>query len=98
MPTTMTITLDSELHEALRRKSRQLHLAPEATVMQLIRSFVQGQLLLPNQECAEGDTVAEYLALSEQQEAALWEHWFAAADRQVGHLIAEASPDALPPR
>lgn len=98
MPTTITITLDSELQEALNRKSHQLHLDPETTVTQLIRDFVQGRLLLAHQEFAKGLTVAEYLALSDEQEAALWDRWHTEADRQVGHIIAEASPDALPPR
>jgi predicted transcriptional regulator len=98
MPTTMTITLDSEIQEALNHKSRQLHLDPETAVVQLIRDFVQGRLLLADQEFAEGLTVAEYVALNDEQEAALWDRWYTEADRQVGHIIAEASPDALPPR
>lgn len=95
---TMTITLDSELHKALNRKSRQLQRDPETTVIQLIRDFVQGRLLLADQEFAEGMTVAQYLALSEEQENALWERWFAEADQHAGHIVAEASPDAIPPR
>jgi predicted transcriptional regulator len=98
MPATLTVTLDPELHQALNRKSRQLRQDPETTVVQLIRDFVQGQLLLPTQEFAEGLTIAEYLALNDEQEDALWERWFTEADRQVGHIVAEASRDALPPR
>lgn len=98
MPATITITLDPELQEALNRKSRQLHLDPETAVIRLIRDFVQGRLLLADQEFAEGLTVAEYLALSDEEEAALWDRWYREADRQVGQTIAEVRPDALPPR
>jgi len=94
----MTITLDSEIQEALSHKSRQLHLDPETTVVKLIRDFVQGRLLVADQEFAEGLTVAEYLGLSNEQEEALWDRWYMEADRQVRHIIAEASPNALPPR
>ena len=59
MPTTITISLDPELREALERKSRQLHQDPETTVVRLIRQFVEGRLLLADQEFAEGLTVAE---------------------------------------
>lgn len=97
MSATMSITLDTELQEALEHKSRQLHQDPETTVVQLIRRFVEGQLLLPDQEFAEGLTVAEYLALSDKQEAALWDRWYIEADRNVEHVVAEAGPDALPP-
>lgn len=88
MPTTITISLEPELREALERKSRQLHQDPETTIVQLIRQFVEGRLLLADQEFAEGLTVAEYLALSEEEEAALWDRWYAEADRQVGHIVA----------
>ena len=98
MPATMTITLDPELHEALNHKSRQLRLDPETAIIQLIQDFVQGRLLLANQEFADGLTVTEYLALSDEQEAALWDRWFNEADQQVDHIIADARPDALPPR
>jgi len=98
MPTTMTIRLDAEIQEALRHKSRQLHLDAETAVVQLIRDFVKGRLLLADQEFTEKLTVAEYLALSDEQEAALWDRWYREADRRVGTIIAEASPDALPPR
>jgi len=98
MPATMTITLDSELQGALERKSRQLHQDPETTIIQLIHHFVEGRLLLADREFADGLTVAEYLALSDDDEAALWERWYTEADWQVGHVVAEAGPDALPPR
>lgn len=98
MSTTITISLEPELREALERKSHELHQDPETTIVQLIRQFVEGRLLLADQEFAEGLTVAEYLALSDEEEVALWNRWYAEADRQVGHIIAEASSDALPPR
>lgn len=66
--------------------------------IQLIRHFVEGHVLLANQEFADGLTIAEYLALDDEQEATLWDRWYTEADREVGHIIAEASPDALPPR
>jgi hypothetical protein len=98
MPTTLTITLDSELSDALNRKSHRLDLAPEDVVRQLVQSFVQGRIVLPDQEFAEGLTIAGYLALNNEEEEALWDRWFAEADQQVGNIMAEAGPNAVPPR
>ncbi len=93
----MLISLEPELEKALIEKSRDLNATPEALVIRLVRLFVEGRLLLPETELAEGITVEEYLGLSEAEEAALWERWFREAHKQVKHIIAEASPDALPP-
>jgi hypothetical protein len=75
----------------------ECNLDPETTIIQLIHHFVEGRLLLADREFADGLTVAEYLVLSNEDEAALWD-WYTEADRQVGHVVAEAGPDALPPR
>jgi hypothetical protein len=54
--------------------------------------------VLPKQEYAAGLTVADSLALNDEEEEALWHRWFAEADRWVGAILAEVGPDALPPR
>lgn len=95
MSAAMTINLDVELLEKLEFKSHQIHLDPENTVLQLIRSFVDGKLLLPQQDFAAGISVSEYLSLTEDQEDSLWSDWSNEAEQQVGHLIAEVDPDAL---
>ncbi|RME42502.1 MAG: hypothetical protein D6791_17590 [Chloroflexi bacterium] len=93
----MILSLEPELERALIEKSRELNSTPEALVIRLVRLFVEGQLLLPELELAEGITVEEYLRLTDAEEAALWERWSEEARRQVSPIIAEASPDALPP-
>jgi len=94
----MVIRLDPHLETALREKSRQLNTAPEEIVAQLVRLFVEGRLLLPDSEFAEGLTVAEYLALSDAEEAALWDAWEQQAHRKTHHIMRDAKPNAIPAR
>ncbi len=93
----MIITLEPELERALTEKSRELNSTPEALVARLVLLFVEGRLLLPESELAEGITVEEYLRLTDAEEAALWERWSEEARKQVSSIVAEASSDALPP-
>jgi hypothetical protein len=83
MPATLKITLDAELRDALNRKSRQMALEPEEAVRQLVRDFVQGRILRLDQDFAEGMTVADYLALNDEEDKALWDRWVAEADQFV---------------
>jgi hypothetical protein len=98
MADTITIVLEPEVRAALQRQSRRLDLTPEDAIQRLIREFVAGRVVLSGQALAEGISVAEYLALSDEEEDALWSQWSAEADRQVGSIIAEAASHALPPR
>jgi predicted transcriptional regulator len=98
MSDTITIVLEPEVQAALQRQSKRLDLTPEDAIQKLIREFVAGRVVLSGQAIAEGISVAEYLALSNEEEEALWDQWSAEADRQVGSIIAEAASNALPPR
>jgi hypothetical protein len=41
-------------------------------------------------------TVREYLDLSEEEKDALWSKWEKVAEQQVGYIVKDAKPDALP--
>ncbi len=94
----MVIRLDPHLETALREKSRQLNMEPDELVARLVRLFVEGRLLLPDAEFADGILVAEYLALSDAEEAALWDAWEQQARAHTHHIMREAKPNAIPAR
>ena len=98
MSDTITIVLEPEVRTALLYQSRRLDMTPEDAIQKLVREFAAGRVVLSDHTMADGITVAEYLALSDEEEDALWDSWTAEAERQVGSIIAEAASNALPPR
>lgn len=98
MQRTMRIKMDSELEERFIEKCRSLKVNADEVITKLIEQFIEGQSVLEGQEFADGLTVGEYLDLSEEEKDALWSKWEKVAEQQVGYIVKDAKPDALPPR
>ncbi len=92
------ITLDPTLEKRFVDKCKSLEMDVEEVVNKLIERFIEGRSVLEEQEFANGLTVGEYLDLSEEEKGALWSKWETVAEQQVGYIVKDAKPDALPPR
>ena len=92
------IILDPTLEKRFVDKCESLEMNVEEAVNKLIEQFIKGQSVLEAQEFADGLTVKEYLDLSEEEKDALWSKWEKVAEQQVGYVVKDAKPDALPPR
>ena len=92
------ITLDPALEKRFVDKCKSLQMDVEEVVNKLIERFIEGRSVLEEQEFANGLTVGEYLDLSEKEKDALWSKWEKVAEQQVGYIVKDAKPDALPPR
>jgi len=92
------VTLDPTLEKRFVDKCKSLEMDVEEVVSKLIERFVEGQPISEGQEFADGLTVGEYLDLSEEEKDALWSKWEKVAEKQVGYIVKDAKPDALPPR
>ena len=92
------ITLDPTLEKRFVDKCKSLQMDVEEVVNKLIEQFIEGQSTLEAQEFADGLTVGEYFDLSEKERDALWSKWEKIAEQQVGYIVKDAKPNALPPR
>ena len=93
---TITIELDPQLYRDFVARCKQVGLESDAALRRLVAKFAAGEYLLDEMELAPGITVGEYLQLSDEDEAALWDEWYAQARQAVGHVTGEVSPDAIP--
>lgn len=93
---TVTIELDPQLYQNFVARCEQVGLESDAALRRLVEKFAAGEYLLDEMELAPGITVGEYLQLSDEEEAALWDEWYAQAHQTVRHITGEASPDAIP--
>jgi hypothetical protein len=98
MGQSVKITLDPTIEKRFVDKCKSLEMDVEEVVNKLIEQFVEGQSVLEAQEFADGLTVREYLDLPEEEKDALWLKWEKVAEQQVGYIVKDAKPDALPPR
>ena len=94
----VTLYIDPELEERFIEKCESLQVKADVVVNRLIEEFVEGRTLLEEEEFAEGLTVGEYLDLSENEKDTLWARWEKVAEQEVGYLVQDITPDALPPR
>lgn len=94
----VTIYINPELEERFIKKCESLKVKADVVVNKLIEEFVEGHTLLKEEEFAEGLTVGEYLDLSENEKDVLWARWEKVAEQEVGYLVKDVKPDALPPR
>ena len=93
---TITIELDPQLYQDFVTRCGQVGLESDTALRRLVKKFAAGEYLLDEMELAPGITVGEYLHLSDEEEAALWDEWYAQAHQAVKHIIGEVSPDAIP--
>jgi hypothetical protein len=92
----ITIELDPQLYQDFVARCEQVGLESDTALRRLVEKFAAGKYLLDEMELAPGITVGEYLQLSDEDEAALWNEWYAQAHRAVSHTTGEVSPDAIP--
>lgn len=93
---TVTIELDPQLYQDFAARCEQVGLESDAVLRRLVEKFTAGEYLLDEMELAPGITVGQYLQLSDEDEAMLWDEWYAQAHQAVGHITGEVSPDAIP--
>jgi hypothetical protein len=93
---TITIELDPRLYQDFVARCEQVGLENDTALRRLVEKFVAGEYLLDEMELAPGITVGEYLQLSDEDEATLWDEWYAQAHEAVEHITGEVSPDAIP--
>jgi hypothetical protein len=96
MMSTITIELDPQLYQDFVARCEQVGLENDTALRRLVEKFAAGEYLLDEMELAPGITVGEYLQLSDEEEAALWDEWYAQAHQAVRHIAGEVSPDAIP--